>query len=107
MRSLSIFVASLVSLVSLSAIAAPSVEVVSYVYDNAHSNVAELCGRASGITSTTVVHALIDVDGKHPANYNTVVDRDGLFCLTVLTYRGTAALELGGSTVKAPLAKRP
>ena len=35
------------------------------------------------------------------------IDTDGLFCVAVITYRGTAIIAMGGATVKAPIAQRP
>ena len=107
MRTFSLMTLALVGLSSAPAFAAPTVAISSYVYVETNSNVAELCGKATGITAPTVVHANIDVGSKHPARYNTVVDADGSFCMMVLTYRGTATVELGGVTVQAPLAQRP
>jgi hypothetical protein len=75
---------------------AATVKVTSFNYvlsgaSSPFNPLAELCGVVEGSTSSpTFVHALIDVRSKNPGSYNTVADRDGKFCLAVITYRGTA-----------------
>lgn len=90
-----------------SAFAAPTVDVTSFVYVDAKTNLAELCGTSAGVTVPVVVHAAVDVTAKNPANYNTVVDGNGRFCLVVLTLQGSATLSIGSATTRAVQAIRP
>ena len=68
-----------------------------------HAPLAELCGTVEGATGMTFVKVVVDHKSSKPANYNTVVDADGKFCLAVITYRGTAEANVMGAKASASL----
>lgn len=79
---------------STSAFAA-TVKVTSFVYLRSGEAQAELCGLVEGATtSPNFVRVQIDHRTNRPATYNTVAGADGRFCLSVVTYRGTAEVSL-------------
>ncbi len=90
MKKLSMFL--LASAMSFSVMAnEPTVQITSYVYVNQERKVAELCGVVSNMTKApTFVQVTVDYNSRKPAPYNTVVGPDGRFCMTVVTYYGTA-----------------
>lgn len=68
-----------------------SVKITSFTYTASGSKVAELCGTVSNVQTTpTFVQVTVDYQTKRPAIYNTIANAEGKFCLTVVTYRGTA-----------------
>ncbi len=66
------------------------VELTSFRSAGVRTTAAELCGKVAGLTEASVVRVTIDEKTTRPGFYNAVVDQDGLFCLAVITYRGTA-----------------
>lgn len=95
------------ALVSVSSFAA-TVNITSFNYirttDNAyHAPLAELCGTVEGATGMTFVKVVVDHKSSKPANYNTVVDTDGKFCMAVITYRGTAEANVMGAKASATI----
>lgn len=83
---------------SMSSFAA-TVKVTSFVYLRSGEPQAELCGIVEGAaTSPSFVRAQIDHRTSRPATYNTLAGSDGKFCLSVVTYRGTAEVTLFDST---------
>lgn len=91
MKSLIVLASLLVSFSSFAA----TVKITSYTY--VKRPLAELCGQVEGHNGMTFVKVIVDNDGSKPANYNTVVDTDGKFCMAVITYRGTADAVVMGS----------
>lgn len=92
---------------SLSTFAA-SVNITSFNYvrttgDAFHAPLAELCGTVEGVTGMTFVKVVVDHKSSRPANYNTVVDADGKFCMAVITYRGTAEANVMGAKASASI----
>ncbi len=93
--------------VSASAFSA-SVKITSFNYvrtsqQDMFSPLAELCGTVEGVATTAFVKVVVDQKSSKPANYNTVVDTDGRFCVAVITYRGTAEATVMGATTKASI----
>lgn len=83
---------------SMSSFAA-TVRVTSFVYLRSGEPQAELCGTVEGATaSPSFIRAQIDHRTNRPATYNTIAGTDGKFCLSVVTYRGTAEVSLFEST---------
>ena len=68
-----------------------------------NSPLAELCGTVEGATGVTFVKVVVDHKSSKPANYNTVVDADGKFCMAVITYRGTAEANVMGAKATASI----
>lgn len=61
--------------------------------------VAELCGLVENATShPSFVRVVVDPNSNRPGVYNTVAGEDGKFCLTVITHRGSAKLNLFGES---------
>ena len=94
-------------LASVSSFAA-SVNITSFNYvrttsDAYHAPLAELCGTVEGATGMTFVKVVVDHKSSKPANYNTVVDADGKFCIAVITYRGTAEANVMGAKASASI----
>lgn len=82
-----------------------SVKITSFNYvrtsTNFNSNLAELCGRVEGATtSPTFINVKVDPKNNSYASYNTLAGPDGKFCLALITYRGTAEASLIGENVK-------
>jgi len=91
--------ATLITLSSVSALAAATVKITSYTYVNGTSanRHAELCGLVEGAETTpSYVRVLVDPGSRNPGSYNTIADADGKFCMSVVTYRGTATANLFG-----------
>lgn len=83
---------------SMSSLAA-TVKVTSFVYLRSGEPQAELCGTVEGATSSpSFVRAQIDHRTNRPATYNTLAGIDGKFCISVVTYRGTAEVSLFDSS---------
>lgn len=92
-----IFVIAALSLVSIAY--AASVKVTSFnmirVDNSPFFPLAELCGTVEGATaSPTFVKVLVDPKTNKPGSYNTVAGADGKFCLTLVTYRGSAEVSV-------------
>lgn len=85
----------LMSLAGASAVAAgvsaaPEVTLTSFSMAGSSTNAAEICGKVTGVTSPALVHITVDDGSKHPGNYSVLVDSDGPFCTSVVTYRRSA-----------------
>ncbi len=82
-----------------------SVKITSFNYirtsQDLTSPLAELCGSVEGVTGTAFVKVIVDQKSNKPANYNTVVDADGKFCVAVITYRGTAEAVVMGAKAQS------
>lgn len=96
----------LVALVASVSVSAASVKITSFNYirtttEAYHAPLAELCGTVEGATGMTFVKVVVDHTSNKPANYNTVVDADGKFCMAVITYRGTAEAHVMGAKASA------
>jgi hypothetical protein len=78
---------------------ATAVKVTSFRYvrnaGDALHPLAELCGAVEGSSVPSFIKVLVD-KAKNPATYNTVAGPDGVFCVAVITYRGTAEVSLFG-----------
>jgi hypothetical protein len=92
---------------------APKVDITSFDYVNNAGRMAELCGKVTGANSVVLARVVVDVNTPNPGIYNVMVGKDGLFCTTVASYRGTANVTveyLGKSiesgVVAAQLARR-
>ncbi len=74
---------------------AATVKVTSYVYLRSGEPQAELCGLVEGAeTSPSFIRVLVDHRSSRPATYNTIAGADGRFCISVISYRGTAEVRL-------------
>lgn len=90
--------AAVLSVTSLSALAA-TVKITSYTYVNGNraNNQAELCGLVEGAETTpSYVRVVVDTSSRNPGVYNAIAGVDGRFCVSVVTYRGTASAALFG-----------
>lgn len=86
------FIAFSILFSSLS-LSAATVKITSFTYVNGTSanRHAELCGLVEGAETTpSYVRVVVDPRSGRPGIYNTVAGVDGKFCLSVVTYRGTA-----------------
>lgn len=78
---------------------AATVKVTSYTYIRSGEPTAELCGLVEGATSLpSYVRVQVDHRSARPATYNTIAGADGRFCISVITYRGTAEASVFGET---------
>lgn len=96
----------LVCLFSSVSVFAATVKVTSFQYvrmGNTQGPVAELCGAVEGATAApTFVQVTVDHNTSKPGHYNTLAGTNGKFCMTVVTYRGTAeAALIGGEKASA------
>ncbi|MFP5490976.1 MAG: hypothetical protein ACLGG0_05715 [Bacteriovoracia bacterium] len=74
---------------------AATVKVTSYVYLRSGEPQAELCGLVEDAETTpSFIRVQVDHRTNRPATYNTVAGADGRFCISVVTYRGTAEVRL-------------
>ncbi len=74
-----------------SVFAAPNVKITSFTYPAQGQVYAELCGLVEGAESSpTFVRVTVDHKSNRPGIYNAIAGKDGKFCTTVITYRGTA-----------------
>jgi hypothetical protein len=65
--------------------------------DRINHPLAELCGKVENAESIpTFIQVKVDEGARRPAVYNTLADDKGFFCLTLVTYRGTAAVSIIG-----------
>jgi hypothetical protein len=101
------FIALACLIASVSSFAA-DVKITSFNYirtsgDTFTAPLAELCGTVTGLTDPAFVKVVVDHKSNKPANYNTVVDTDGKFCMAVITYRGTAEANVMGSKTVATI----
>ena len=84
--------------VSTSAFAV-TVKITSFNYIRSGDPYAELCGKVEEATdAVTHVRVVVDHRSNKPAVYNTVAGADGKFCVSVVTYRGTAEASIFGET---------
>jgi hypothetical protein len=73
------------------AMAAATVKITSFTYPAQGQVYAELCGLVEGAeTSPNYVRVVVDHKSNRPGIYNAIAGKDGKFCVTVTTYRGTA-----------------
>jgi hypothetical protein len=87
-------------LASFSALSA-TVKITSFtlvrIGDTLNHPVAELCGKVEGSAKAIdFLKVTVDAGSRRPANYNTLSDEKGNFCLTVITYRGNADVSIMG-----------
>lgn len=69
----------------------PKVEITSFIAAGQHTRAAELCGKVAGATVPFLaVKVTVDPNTDKPGVYNVLVGKDGGFCTTVVSYRGTA-----------------
>ncbi len=73
------------------------VEITSFSFAGSRTRAAELCGKVTGISSSVIVKVTVDEKTDRPGVYNVFVDKDGAFCTTVVTYRGTAIAGISGA----------
>ena len=68
------------------------VDITSFRSAGLRTDAAELCGKVTGSTAPgyTVAHVTVDEKSGKPGHYYTLVGKDGLFCVAVVTYKGTA-----------------
>lgn len=90
-RQLFVAVGMAISLSASALAEEPKVEITSFAFAGSRTRAAEVCGKVIGATETTLVRVTVDEKGKTPGIYNILVDPDGTFCTTVVTYRGTAS----------------
>ena len=77
------------------ALAEAKVEIKSFISAGSRTNAAEVCGLVIGVSAPTViVEVKVDGSGKNPGYYSVLVNRDGKFCVTVVTWDGTAEASL-------------
>jgi hypothetical protein len=74
---------------------ASTIEISSFIMAGTRTRAAEICGKVSGATAPFVT-AKITVDPKssRPGTYNVLVGSDGKYCVTVVTFSGTAEASL-------------
>lgn len=83
---------------STSAFAA-SIKITSFTMVRSGDPTAELCGAVSEATEVpTFVRVVVDHRSNRPGVYNAVAGADGKFCMSVITYRGTAEASIFGET---------
>ena len=94
------FLAAIILVSSLSAVAS-SVKITSFNYVRLNNELnhplAEICGRVEGAVSfPTFIRILIDPKSSQPASYNTLADQNGKFCMSVITFKGSAEVSIMG-----------
>jgi hypothetical protein len=86
------------ALVSMTASAAPTLQITSFARAGTQTTAAELCGRVNGGTGNEVVQVNSDPDTKDPGHYFSLVGTDGTFCIVISTATGTATASIKGSS---------
>jgi hypothetical protein len=87
----------LASLVLSTSAFAATIKITSFTLVRSGDPAAELCGVVSEATEVpTFVRVLVDHRSNRPAVYNAVAGADGKFCMSVITYRGTAEASIFG-----------
>lgn len=77
----------------------PKVEITSFRFAGSRTLAAELCGNIVGVTAfPAFVRVTVDEKTDKPGIYNVVVGPEAKFCVSVVTYRGTAIADLWGKT---------
>ncbi len=90
------------------AVAAPSVKITSFLSAGRGTKAAEVCGVVSGISGTwSPVKIIVDHDGERPGSYNTIVDAMGKFCVSVVTFNGTAKAEVWSPAFYSAIVSEP
>ena len=95
------FLGMAIFLASISTQAA-TVKVTSFGYVRSTHNLlnplAELCGEVevASATGPTFLNILVDPGSRRPASYNTFADKDGKFCIALVTYRGQVDITIVG-----------
>ncbi len=84
------------------------IDITSFRSAGLRTNAAEICGKVTGSTASgfTVAHVTVDEKSGKPGHYYTLVGKDGLFCVAVVTYKGTAiaAVEMLGQELRSEAA---
>ncbi len=89
-------------LVSVVSMAAATVKVTSFTYPRQGQLYAELCGQVQGaMTTPAYIKVAVDQTTSKSATYNTIAGTDGLFCISVVTYQGTAEVTVFGEPASA------
>ena len=71
--------------------AAASVKITSFLYAGNQTRAAEICGRVSDqAVPLSGVHAIVDPTSGNAGHYYTLVGKDGLFCIAVMSQTGLA-----------------
>lgn len=88
---------------------AAKVEVTSFRYAGGNlTHSAELCGKVSGQLQTPIfVKIVVDEKSKDPGIYNAIVGPENKFCITVVTYYGTASASLWNQTQTSSVSMHP
>jgi hypothetical protein len=74
----------------------PIVEITSFLSAGSRTNAAELCGKVTDSKyDWTVVRIVADPQSNRPGIYNTLVGKDGKFCVVVVSYSGRAEASIG------------
>lgn len=69
----------------------PKVEITSFIFAGQRTRAAELCGKVTGSNAPFLaVKVTVDPNTDKPGIYNTLVGKEGGFCVTVVSYGGTA-----------------
>lgn len=69
----------------------PKVGITSFVFAGQRTRAAELCGRVTGSNVPFLaVKVTVDPNTDKPGIYNALVGMEGSFCVTVVSYSGTA-----------------
>ncbi|MBY0516524.1 MAG: hypothetical protein K2P81_06425 [Bacteriovoracaceae bacterium] len=80
---------------------AADIKITSFNFVRSGEPAAELCGEVSNATSTpSYVRVAVDHKTARPAIYNTIAGADGRFCLSVITWRGTAEASVFGESAR-------
>ncbi len=80
---------------------AAEIKITSFNFVRSGEPAAELCGVVSNATSNpSYVRVVVDNLSAHPAIYNTIAGVDGRFCLSVITWRGTAEASIFGEAAR-------
>ncbi len=80
---------------------APTAKITRFYYSNneSRSNVAELCGKVENMIQFPTYVKILS-DERRP--YTVVADKSGIFCETITTYTGVAAVEVIDSNAIVP-----
>lgn len=91
MNRLLVFGMFIIGTTSAFAAEEPKVEITSFIAAGQRTRAAELCGKVTGATVPFLaVKVTVDPNTDKPGIYNVLVGKDGAFCTTVVSYRGTA-----------------
>ena len=94
--------------ISTAALAAPQVEVTSFLpleRGSTRVQAGEICGRIKGETKDLHLVTIISDPHHNPGTYVSIAGRDGRFCHVIRTTTGTADVRLAeGGVTRATLA---